>query len=482
MGTGQGAVEGGCMNCAEVKEWIDTKEYKEANFKREALVVNPPKACQPLGAVFCAVGFEGTLPFVHGSQGCVAYFRNNLSRHYREPFSAVSTSMTEDAAVFGGMNNLIEGLQNAYAVYKPKMIAISTSCMAEVIGDDLNSFVIKAKELGVIPADFPVSFAHTPSFVGSHITGYDNMLKGILLNMTRDKKAKRNKKINIIPGFDPYPGNIREIKRMLSLMGVEYTVLADNSEILDAPQMGKFEMYAGGTKLEDAQNAGNSAATVALQKFSTMQTIKFAQESFEHEGLQLYPPMGIRATDKFLMEMKRLTGKPIPTELEIERGRAVDAATDAHQYLHGKRFAVFGDPDNVYAIVNFLLEMGGEPVHILTATGTKQFEDEMKSLLSGSACGNEAQVYIGKDLWHLRSLLMTNPVDMLIGDSHGKWIARDAGIPLLRIGFPIFDRVNLHRSPIIGYQGTINLITGIANAFIEEIDRTSDDAHFELLR
>lgn len=470
------------MNPAEVKEWLNTEEYKEVNFKREALVINPPKACQPLGAIFCAAGFEETLPLVHGSQGCVAYFRNNLSRHYREPFSAVSTSMTEDAAVFGGMNSLIEGLQNAHAVYKPKMLAISTSCMAEVIGDDLNSFIIKAREIGAIPKDFPVSFAHTPSFVGSHITGYDNMLKGILLHLTEGKKGKRNKKINIIPGFDPYPANVREIKRMLAVMGIEYTMLADNSEILDAPQMGKFEMYTGGTKLEDAANAVNSAATIALQKFSTMQTIKFVQEAFDHEGLQLYPPMGIRGTDKFLLEVKRLTGKEIPAELEIERGRAVDAATDAHQYLHGKRFAVFGDPDNVYAIVNFLLEMGGEPVHILTATGTKQFENELKGLLESSPLGKDAGIYIGKDLWHMRSLLMTEPVDMLIGDSHGKWAARDAGIPLLRIGFPIFDRVNLHRYPTIGYQGTINLITGIANTFIEEVDRNSDDAHFELLR
>ena len=33
-------------------------EYREKNFAREALTVNPAKACQPLGAVFAAVGFE----------------------------------------------------------------------------------------------------------------------------------------------------------------------------------------------------------------------------------------------------------------------------------------------------------------------------------------------------------------------------------------------------------------------------------------
>ena len=52
--------------------WTTTKEYQDLNFKREALTVDPAKACQPLGAVLCASGFHKTLPYVHGSlQGTV---------------------------------------------------------------------------------------------------------------------------------------------------------------------------------------------------------------------------------------------------------------------------------------------------------------------------------------------------------------------------------------------------------------------------
>jgi nitrogenase molybdenum-iron protein beta chain len=57
------------------QDWTKTWEYREKNFARESVAINPDKACQPLGAIFAAVGFESTLPFVHGSQGCVAYFR-----------------------------------------------------------------------------------------------------------------------------------------------------------------------------------------------------------------------------------------------------------------------------------------------------------------------------------------------------------------------------------------------------------------------
>lgn len=152
--------------------WSTTKEYQDLNFAREALTVNPAKACQPLGAVLCALGFEKTLPYVHGSQGCVAYFRTYFNRHFKEPISCVSDSMTEDAAVFGGQKNMYDGLENAKAMYKPDMIAVSTTCMAEVIGDDLNAFIGNSRKEGHIPADYPVPFAHTPSFVGSHTTGW----------------------------------------------------------------------------------------------------------------------------------------------------------------------------------------------------------------------------------------------------------------------------------------------------------------------
>jgi nitrogenase molybdenum-iron protein beta chain len=68
-----------------VRNWINTEEYKEKNFARQALVINPAHACQPLGAELAAHGFEGSLPFVHGSQGCASYYRSTLTRHFREP-------------------------------------------------------------------------------------------------------------------------------------------------------------------------------------------------------------------------------------------------------------------------------------------------------------------------------------------------------------------------------------------------------------
>ena len=48
--------------------------------------------------------------------------------------------------------------------------------------------------------------------------------------------------------------------------------------------------------------------------------------------------------------------------------------TDSHQYVHGKRFAVYGDPDYLVGYVSFLLEMGAKPVHVLSSKGSKKLE------------------------------------------------------------------------------------------------------------
>jgi nitrogenase molybdenum-iron protein beta chain len=467
----------------KVLEWTKTEEYKEKNFARKALTINPAKACQPLGAVLCASGFQDTLPFVHGSQGCVAYFRSHFSRHFKEPVAAVSTSMTEDAAVYGGLSNMIEGLENAYALYKPKMIAVSTTCMAEVIGDDLNAFIKKAKEQGAIPSELPVPFAHTPSFVGSHITGYDNMLKGILSYLTAGAKKRPNGKINIIPGFDTYTGNIREIKRLLNLMNVRYTVLADISDVMDSPNTGEYRLYPGGTPLDEAVDSINAIATVAIQRYSTVKTGEFIKEVWGQEFIALPMPIGISNTDRFLETISKITGRAIPQEIEDERGRAVDAMIDSHPYVHGKRFALVGDPDLLLGLISFLMEMGGMPVHIVCTNGDKNFEGEAYTLLSKSPFGREGKVYIGKDMWHLRSLLFTEPVDFLIGNSHAKFLWRDTGTPLIRIGFPLFDRHHLHRYPIIGYQGAINLVNWIVNTILDEMDRkTINTTSFDVIR
>jgi nitrogenase molybdenum-iron protein beta chain len=395
--------------------------------------------------------------------------------------------MTEDAAVFGGLQNMIDGLQNSYTLYKPGAIAVSTTCMAEVIGDDLQAFIAKAKQQGSVPQDFDVPYAHTPAFQGSHVDGYDNMLEGILKHYWEGTEPVPDETINIVPGFDGYcVGNIRELKRVLDVMGVSYRVISDASDVYDTPSDGTFRMYAGGTPVAETRAAINAKATISLQEYCTKRSLALFKEKGQ-ETAALHYPLGVGAMDEFLMKVSELTGKPVPTQLELERGRLVDAMTDSSSYIHGKTFSIFGDPDFCLGVTRFLLELGAEPAHILATNGGKAWAKKVKALLASSPFGARGQVWAGEDLWHMRSLLFTEPSDFLIGSSYGKYLERDTGVPLIRLSFPIFDRHHHHRFPIFGYQGGIRVLVQILDKIFDEMDRATNvagktDISFDLTR
>ncbi len=251
---------------------------------------------------------------------------------------------------------------------------------------------------------------------------------------------------------------------------------------MSPPNTGEYKLYPGGTPLADARDAVNAPATVALQKYSTVKTIEYIQKEWHQKALAM-SPIGIRNTDRFFEAISKITNKPVPASIEAERGRAVDAMVDSHPYVHGKRFALVGDPDMLLGMMSLIMEMGGEPVHIVCTNGDKNFEAEASEMLASSPFGANGRVYAGKDMWHLRSLLFTDPVDLLIGNSYAKFLTRDTGTPLIRIGFPLFDRHHLHRQPIIGYQGVINLVLMLVNTVLDELDRkTEDSASFDVIR
>src|SRR5208337_4908507 len=227
-------------------------------------------------------------------------------------------------------------------------------------------------------------------------------------------------------------------------------------------------------------------ATISMQEYCTEKTLPLIA-AHGQEVVAFNHPIGVSATDKFLMEISRITGKPIPDALTRERGRLVDAVADSGAHIHGKKFAIYGDPDLCYGLAQFLMELGAEPVHVLATNGGKAWDAKMRALFASSPFGKNCKVYPGKDLWHMRSLLFTDPVDFLIGDTYGKYLERDTGTPLIRIGFPIFDRHHKHRYPVWGYQGGMNVLVTILDKIFDTIDATTNipaktDYSFDIIR
>jgi nitrogenase molybdenum-iron protein beta chain len=192
-------------------------------------------------------------------------------------------------------------------------------------------------------------------------------------------------------------------------------------------------------------------------------------------------PIGVRATDRFIQALSSAGHVTIPDSVSNERGRLVDLITDMHQYFYGKRVALYGDPDQLIPLVEFLLDLDMKPVYVVSGTGGKRFEKELEKLLSERL--PEAKYKNGStaDMFLLHQWIKEAPVDLLIGNTYGKYISRDDKIPFVRMGFPIMDRVGHSYFSTLGYMGGIRILEKILSALMDHQDANSTEEAFELV-
>jgi nitrogenase molybdenum-iron protein beta chain len=448
--------------------------------ERQALTVNPAKTCQPIGAMYAALGIHNCLPHSHGSQGCCSYHRSTLTRHYKEPVMAATSSFTEGSSVFGGQANLLQAITNIFTLYNPDVIAVHTTCLSETIGDDIPQIIGKARDEGKIPPGKRIIHTNTPSYVGSHVTGFANMVRS-MVDYFAEPAPQRTRAVNIVPGWVE-PSDMREIKRLAAALGVEAIVFPDTSDVLDTPQTGKHVFFPkGGVTVDALRRIGASHATLSLGPAASESAARQLDLKFKVPLESLELPIGLRATDRFVNALRKLVRCPVPPAIMDERGRLLDLITDMHQYLYGKRVALWGDPDQLVSLAEFLADVDMRPVYIVTGTPGKQFEKRVAAALAGRVPEARVRQGAAADMFLMHQWIKNEPVDLLIGNTYGKYIARDEDIPLVRHGFPILDRVGHAYWPTVGYQGGARLLEMILNALMDRKDRDAPEESFELV-
>ncbi len=446
--------------------------------ERTALTVNPAKTCQPIGAMYAALGIHGCLPHSHGSQGCCAYHRSTLTRHYKEPVVAATSSFTEGASVFGGQANLLQAINNIFTLYDPEVIAVHTTCLSETIGDDIPQIAKKAEMEGKIPAGKYVIHANTPSYVGSHITGFATMTKA-MVDYFAESSGQTTARLNLIPGYVE-PSDMEEVKRIATTMGIETIMFPDTSNVLNGPQTGSYQMYPeGGVTIEDLRRTGDSRATVALGRTTSEAAAQALQAKCNVPFSLLDLPIGLPATDRFIDTLRQTAGVEVPSSLTVERGRLLDIMTDMHQYFYGKKVGLVGDPDQLVALTEFLVAIDLQPIYIVTGSSGKGFEKRIKEITAGVP--HEVKIKAAGDMFLFHQWLKNEPVDLLMGNTYLKYIARDEDIPFVRFGFPILDRVGHSYFPTVGYRGGMRLLEKILDVLLDRQDRDAPEESFELV-
>jgi len=124
----------------------------------------------------------------HGPVGC-GYYSWMTRRSQAKPNAegqqflsyAFMTDMQEDHIVFGGMKHLAKAIREAYAIFKPKLINVCSTCPVGLIGDDINSVAREAQaELGIPVIAFSCEGYKGVSQSAGHHIANNNFFKNLI--------------------------------------------------------------------------------------------------------------------------------------------------------------------------------------------------------------------------------------------------------------------------------------------------------------
>ena len=157
----------------------------------------------------------------------------------------------------------------------------------------------------------------------------------------------------------------------------------------------------------------------------------------------------------------------MPEKYTSAKGRLVDALVDGHKYVFGKKAIVYGEEDLVVGLTGFLAEIGVQPVLCASGGESGKMKGAIASVTEG-LLAEQPEVHEGTDFYEIAERAEGLSPDFLVGHSKGYSLARKINIPLIRVGFPIHDRVGGQRILHLGYHGAQQLFVIVTNALIDK--------------
>ncbi|MBF0507122.1 MAG: nitrogenase iron-molybdenum cofactor biosynthesis protein NifE [Nitrospirae bacterium] len=424
-------------------------DIKPLAFNRSPLAINPLKHSQTIGAAMALQGVDGALPIIHGAQGCTFLAKVLLTKHFREPIALAGTKQFSEDIIMGGDGNIIGVVEGFIEKQKPAVVGVLSSGLSEVKGDDIASAIrnIKSSASEVIPIT-------TPDYEGGLETGYTAVVEALIGLTGRGHRGTQITKgsINVLAGSHLTPADFLELREIIEAFGLHPVILPDLSA-LDGSRQGFSALATGGTGLDEIKTMGNAEFTLAIG-ISMESPARRLKERFGIEYKVLESISGLGDTDLLMETLFLLSGSAVPAKHARQRRILIDGMRDAHLYFGGKKVCTALEPDLSVQTSRWLSEMGVEVVlSVIPQAATSEKDIMAEDVITG-------------DLSVLRDgVCGRGKCDLLISNSHAEDTARQCGIPLYQLGFPLYKVFGGNSRTTIGYRGTLSLINDIANIF-----------------
>ncbi len=198
---------------------------------KKSVAVNPLKQSPPLGAALAFLGLKGIVPLFHGSQGCTAFAKVLLVRHFREAIPLATTAMTEVSTILGGEDNIEQAILTLVEKAQPDLIGLLTTGLTETRGDDMDGILKSIRKRHPELDSLPIIFVSTPDYKGALQDGFAAAVQSIVSTDygTPVETFQFNSlpQVTILAGSQLSPGDVEELKEIVETLGLKPLMIPD---------------------------------------------------------------------------------------------------------------------------------------------------------------------------------------------------------------------------------------------------------------
>lgn len=384
--------------------------------------MRPGESCRLFGAYRACIGIRDAVILFHSVVGCNAgTLLLHLAQH-PEDVRQACTVMYESDVLYGGTETLRDGLRHVAEVYPdPQAIIVISGCVPNLIGDDMAAAIADAE------LDVPVFHVSGAGTVGTMGDGYEAGLLALGEYMRVGEIIPRSCNILGISYDDPCAeGDIAALREMLAPHVEVRAVLGCGifAEMRDAPRAALNIVLGGG---------GRALAA-------------YMQEQFGTPYIVTDYPYGIHGMTTFIARVADALGIPDAAAWTAPFVHAAEEivrrAAEPLRYLYETPAAVLSDPVHRAGLCAFLTEEIG-----------------MEVAVSSDGSGDMRDVY---------DAVRASDAVLVFGSSYEKELCADEGRVLVRISYPVFDRLQLVPHGYLGVDGLAHLLEEIANAVLQD--------------
>lgn len=407
------------------------------------------RACVYCGARVVLNPITDAYHIIHGPIGCSSYtwdIRGSLTSGediYRNSFS---TDLQEKDIIFGGASKLEAAIDELLSVQKgAKLIFVYATCIAGVIGDDVDAVCrIKSEKYAI-----PIIPVKSPGFSGNKSTGYRMACDAIMKVLEPHKSIHKEKSINILGDFN-LAGEMWIIKNYFKKIGIQvicgFTGDASYEDMIKAPQ----------ACLNVVQCAGSS--TYLAKRMEEDFEIPYMKVSF----------FGIEDTTASLIRVAEALGDEEARERAVEfckeESSKLNGFLDKYRKnLAGKKAAIYvGGGFKAISLIRQFAIMGMKTVVVGTQTGKKDDYEVIEQLVD-----DDAVILDDANPAELEAFMKKKGADILVGGVKERPLA-------YKLGIAFCDHNHERKYPLAGFEGVYN--------FTKEINKSINNPVWEYVK